>query len=143
MVTIIDRTGEHREFEYDKRPYTFVYWDKGEKKIRPQLVLPLDVATWLFGEFRSAHYVHTTDGEYVRRYGVVDAPEDWVSTVGIDVLETTPLTRDTKRLGGWSADAGDPSRIQAVIDTKVNPSLKPRAGDYVNVGEPASSRIGS
>lgn len=143
MVTILDRTGESKGFKYDQQSYEFRYWDKGKHLTRDKLVLPLETATWLFGEFRSEHYIHTTDGDFVRRYGVVDAPEDWVSTVGIDVLETTPLMRDTTRLEGWDATAGDPQNVKAVIDTKVNPALRARPGDYVNVGAPVSSRIWS
>jgi len=141
MVTIIDRTGEHKDFKYDQQSYSFAYWDKGERKFREQLVLPLETATWLFSQSRSEHYIHTTEGDYVRRYGVVDAPEDWVTQVGLDVLDTTPLVRDPFRLGGWEAEAGEPSRIKAVIDTKVNPALRPRTGDYVNQGA-AGSRVG-
>ena len=143
MVTIVDRTGEAKEFKFDGQVYTFRYWDKGVQKTRDTLVLPLEVASWLFGEYRSEHYIHTTDDQFVRRYGVVDAPEDWVATVGLDVLETAPLTRNLTRLEGWDAAAGDPLRVKAVIDTTVNPSLRRAPGDYANVGAPVSGRIGS
>lgn len=132
MVTIVDRTGERKEFKYDQQVWAF-----GKKA---EQVLPLEVATWLFS--RSEHYVHTTDGDFTRRYGVVDAPEDWVSQVGVDVLDTAPLARDTTRLEGWDAEAADPLRAKAtVIDTKVNPALRVRTGDYVNQGA-AGSRVG-
>ena len=123
MVTIIDRTGEKQEFKYDQRIYSFK---------KDQLVLPLDVATWLF---RSGnHHVHTTTGEFVRRYGVVDAPEDWVTEMGVEVLDTTPLTRDRTRLEGWDAEGLDPLRTRAtVVDLRATAN-RPRQGDYVNQG---------
>lgn len=138
MVTIIDRTGEHKDFKYDQQIYTFGTKDKP----KDQLVLPLEVATWLFSDFRSEHCVHTVDGDYVRRYGVVDAPEDWVTLMGVDVLDTSTLQRDITRLEGWDAEAADPLRAKAiVIDTQVNPALRPRQGDYINQGA-AGSRVG-
>jgi hypothetical protein len=133
MVTIIDRTGEQHEVKYDQVVYAF-----GKKS---QLILPMEVATWLFRGAR--HYIHTTDGQYVRRYGVVDAPEEWVAEMGMDVLETDSLVRDITRLEGWDAEAADPLRAQTtrVLDLKSTPA-RPRAGDYVNQGT-AGSRVGS
>ena len=132
MVTILDRTGEQQEIKYDQIVYSF-----GKKTT---LVLPLEVATWVLRS--GAHLVHTTDGQYVRRYGVVDAPEDWVAELGLDVLVTDSLTRDITRLEGWDAEAVDPLRATTtkVLDLKTT-AARPRADDYVNLG--ATGRAGS
>ena len=131
MVTIIDRTGEQQEIKYDQRVYGF-----GKKTT---LVLPLEVATFVF---RSDKFnIHTTEGEFVRRYGVTDAPEDWVAEIGVDVLETAPLMRDVTRLEGWDAEAVDPLRGKAVVMDLKTTQHRPRVGDYVNQG--AAARVGS
>jgi len=130
MVTIVDRTGEQKEIKWDQR-----IWSFGKKTT---LVLPLDVATSLFNSINTTHFVHTTAGEFVRRYGVVDAPEDWVAEVGMDVLETSPLTRDASRLEGW--DASQAGAKTDVIDLKQTPN-RPQRGDYANQGDLA--RAGS
>ena len=105
MVTILDRTGEQREFKYDQIVYSF-----GKKTT---LVLPLEVATWLLRS--GAHLV--------------------VAEMGVDVLETDALTRDITRLEGWDAEAVDPLRATTtkVLDLKTT-AARPRAEDYVNLG---------
>lgn len=123
MVTIIDRTGEQQEFRYDNRVYQF-----GKKTTQ---VLPDEVATWLFRN-GDKHLIHTTDGEFVRRYGVVDAPEDWVAEIGVDVLETSLFARDTTRAEGWDAEAVRTGKVQLVDLTTTE--HRPRRGDYVNQG---------
>jgi hypothetical protein len=123
MVTIIDRTGEQQEIRYDNRIYGF-----GKKTTQ---VLPMEVATWLFRN-GDKYLIHTTDGDFVRRYGVTDAPDDWVAEMGVEVLETSPLTRDTTRAEGWDAEAVRVGSVQ-LIDLKTT-AHRPRAGDYVNQG---------
>lgn len=130
MVTIVDRTGEQKEIKYDQRIYSF-----GKKSTQ---ILPLEVATWLFSSMNTTHFVHTTDGQFVRRYGVMDAPEDWVAEVGMDVLETTPLARDVSRLENW--DTSQAGQQTEVIDLKTTPN-RPQPGDYANQGSLA--RAGS
>lgn len=129
MVTIIDRTGERQEFKFDQRVWAFA---KGKET----LVLPEDVATWLFRD--AQHRVHTTDGRYEYRYGVTDAPEDWVAEIGVSVLETAPLQRDAGRVELWDAEAVDPLRNRArVLDLRATPN-RPRSDDYVNQGAAAA-----
>lgn len=133
MVTILDRTGEHLEIEYDKRIYAF--------RGKATQVLPLEVATWLFRSQNPRHWVHSTDGEFVRRYGVTDAPEDWVTEVGADVLETNALTRDTQRKEGWDAEAVDPLRAKTTHTLDLTKTdARPRQGDYVNLAAGATGR---
>lgn len=138
MVTIIDRTGEQQEFKHDQRIYAFGADRAGKRKTT--MVIPDEVATWLFRDARPS--VHTTDGEFVPRYGVVDAPEDWLSEIGPEVLETNALTRDVSRREGWDAEAVDPLRTRArAVDLNTTPN-RPRAGDYVNQGVPSGTTGG-
>ena len=133
MVTILDRTGEGQEIDYDKRIYGFR--DKATQ------VLPLEVATWLFRSQNPRYWVHTTAGEYVRRYGVADAPDDWVTEVGADVLETAALTRDTQRLEGWDAEAVDPLRAKTTRTLDLTKTAaRPRQEDYTNLAAGATGR---
>jgi hypothetical protein len=133
MVTILDRTGEHQEIEYDKRIYTF--------RGKATQVLPLEVATWLFRSQNPRHWVHTTDGAFVRRYGVTDAPEDWVTELGADVLETSALTRDAQRQEGWDAEAVDPLRARTTRTLDLTTTAaRPRRDDYVNQAAGATGR---
>jgi hypothetical protein len=123
LVTIVDRTGEQQEIRFDNR-----IWSFGKKTTQ---VLPLEVASWLFRN-GDKHLIHTTDGDFVRRYGVVDAPEDWVEEMGADVLETSPLTRDTTRAEGWDAESVRTGPVKLVDLTTTE--HRPRRGDYVNQG---------
>lgn len=124
MVTIMDRTGEQQEVKYDQVVYGF-----GKKATQ---VLPLEVASWLFRSQNPLYWVHTTDGQYLRRYGVVDAPEDWLTETGEDVIDTSPLTRDTTRKEGWDAEA---VRIGGTkeLDLTTTPH-RARSGDYEHLG---------
>ena len=129
MVTIIDRTGERKEFKFDQRVYAFGTTKAGQPKT--EMVLDETIAGWLLRSNNPEHFVHTTEGEFVRRYGVVDAPEDWVTEIGVEVLETSPLTRDTTRLEGWDAEAADPLRAKATVLNLKTPAAPKKTGDYV------------
>ena len=71
----------------------------------------------------------------MRRYGVMDAPDDWVTDVGADVLETAPLVRDAAHLEGWNTDKS----IRATIDLKQTVH-RPRPGEYENQGRQTTAR---
>lgn len=122
MVTIIDRTGEQQEIKIDQRIRKF-------PKGKAELVLSDAEATHLFTVMDGKYRVHTVEGDFPRRYGVVDAPEGWVETVGVDVLETAPLTRDLSKLEGWDAAA---VRTGSVEFRELGPAMF--RGEYVNLG---------
>jgi hypothetical protein len=134
MVTIMDRTGEQQEFKYDQIVYAF-------RPGKTTQVIPLEAATFLFRSHNPAFWVHTVDGQFLRRYGVTDAPADWVDEVGMDVLETSPLARNTTRLEGWDSEAVDPERGSATAINLSRTIHRERPGDYENQG--ASARVRS
>jgi len=133
MVTIVDRTGEQKEFKYDQIPYVF-------RPGKTTMVIPLEAATFLFTSQNPEHWVHTTDGQFLRRYGVTDAPEDWVNAVGMDVLETSPLTRDLGRAEGWNTEAVGLDPERAAVTNLARTIHREQAGDYVNLGGSARVR---
>ena len=126
MVTIIDRTGEKQEFKHDQQIYKF-----GKKE---QLVLPDEVATWMFTNADHRFRVHTLDGQFLRRYAVVDAPEGWVDGIGVDVLEMSALQRDPSRLEQWDAEEADPMRHKATVLDLSRTTHRERPGDYAHLG---------
>ena len=91
--------------------------------------MPLFLAEWLARV--DQHKVHTTDGDWVNRFGVRDAPQELINRVG--ELDCSPIKIDTTRMEGWNSDAyadrGDKVEVR---------QLKRHAQDYANVATPGS-----
>jgi hypothetical protein len=94
-VTLVDRTGLGGvDIIFDGAIIKFA---KGQtEKAVPQVI-----AEWLFRV--DQHKVHTTDGEYVQRFGIKDPPEDMVRSMG-EEPDCSPITIDKTRVEGWDTD---------------------------------------
>ena len=122
-VTLVDRTGQGGcEIIHDGQRIVF----KPGQKERP---VPLFLAQWLARV--DQHKVHTTDGEWVSRFGVRDAPDELLKTVG--EMDASPIKLDTKRLEGWNVDAYSEDRGK--VETR---QLQRRPSDYANDATPGS-----
>lgn len=124
-VVLVDRTGKGGcEIIHDG--YRIVF-KPGQK----ERAVPCFLAEWLFRV--DQHKVHTTTGEYVQRFGIKDAPEEILRTIGEQTCE--PITIDTNRAEGWDVDqyAERDARHTAVV------TLRPRPGDYANDATPSTS----
>lgn len=122
-VILVDRTGQGGvEIIHDGVRIVF----KPGQKERP---VPLFLAEWLARV--DQHKVHTTDGDWVNRFGVRDAPQELINRVG--ELDCSPIKIDTTRMEGWNSDAyadrGDKVEVR---------QLKRHAQDYANVATPGS-----
>ena len=116
FVILVDRTGLGGcEIIHDGIRVVF----KPGQKERP---VPQFLAEWLSRVDQQK--VHTTDGEYVQRFGVRDAPEEFITRVG--EMDCSPITIDTQRLEGWDTGAvGREGQMRPV-------QLKPRPSDYAS-----------
>jgi hypothetical protein len=121
-VVLFDRAGQGG--------CTIVY-DGAYLPIKPgqtEVIVPVNLAEWLFRSDQQK--VHTTDGEYVQRFGVKQAPEDFYARIGGPV-DNSPITIDTNRVEGWDTDQFAPERGAAAIK-----HLKRNPADYANVATP-------
>ena len=89
--------------------------------------VPLFLATWLFQTDKER--VHTTDGQYQRRFGLKDPPPEVLQELGPDVADCDPIEIDTSRIERWNVDAfvPDRGRIRAV-------QVSRDPNDYANLG---------
>ena len=78
------------------------------------LALPEDVARWMFSGER--FMVHTTAGEWVHRFGIESASNQFLEQLGRpEVLDTSAIEIDTKRLETWNTDAVGLSPDRATV----------------------------
>ena len=121
-VTLVDRAGKGGcSIMYDGAIYSF----KPGQIERP---VPTTLADWLFRVDQQK--VHTTDGEYVQRFSVKDAPEEFLLRLG-GQPDTSPITIDDNRVEGWDTDTYAQREGQTrVIQIKRNPA------DFANVATP-------
>lgn len=125
-VTLVDRAGiGGTEIIHDGVRFVF-------KPGQSKLIVPLFLAEWLFRV--EQHMVHTTDGEFVQRFGVEDAPEELTRRIGEQ--SCSPITIDTQRIEGWNVDAyaGDRDPEKTVVR-----QLRRNPADYANVGVPGQT----
>jgi hypothetical protein len=87
--------------------------------------VPQFLAEWLFRVDQQK--VHTTDGEFICRFGIKDAPEEFVARVGDAVKDCSPIQIDTTRLEGWDTSYAD--RFSGEMKTI---QLARRPQDYTN-----------
>ena len=91
--------------------------------------VPLFLAAWLARV--DQHKVHTTNGDWVSRFGVRDAPDELIRQVG--EMDCSPIKIDTTRMEGWNsdmyADRGDHVEVR---------QLKRQPQDYSNVATPGT-----
>lgn len=118
FVVLVDRTGEGGcEILHDGRRVTF-------PKGKPERPVPMFLAEWLFRV--DQHKVHTTDGQFVHRFGVKEGPEELLERLGPDAQDCSLITIDTTRIEGWDVDsAPDRGATRAL-------QLARRPGDFTN-----------
>jgi hypothetical protein len=118
-VVLVDRTtlGGY-EFLFDGRPFVF-------KPGRMKLTVGADVARHVF---RHEHdKVWTTDGQYVHRLALEDAPGfDGIAArlgqeLGEEIVIQDPIEIDTRRAEGWDTRQSDRGRV-AVVPLNTNPA---------------------
>lgn len=126
FVTLVDRTGLGGcEIIHDGFRVVF-------KRGQTERPVPQFLAEWLSRVDQQK--VHTTDGEFVQRFGVKDPSEEFLRTVGD--MDCSPITVDKNRLEGWDVDQyaidRDPAKTR-VIELRRNPA------DFANVATPGST----
>ena len=123
VVTLVDRTGVGgTEFIFDGKRF-------GLKPGQTELAVPRFVAEWLLSVDQTK--VWTTDGRFVSRFGVKDAPPDFLERLDPGAADTDLITIDGSRVEGWEAEATDPDRARAtVLTAKDDPRLKKNPADY-------------
>ena len=100
-VVLMDRAGTGGfEFMFDGLPRVFA---KRNKDGQYTLTVSTACAEHVFRNQKC--HVHTRDGIFVSRLGVLEAPDAWIEHVGMDVLDTSPIEIDEARtrLEGWDA----------------------------------------
>lgn len=88
--------------------------------------VPKFLAQWLFQMDKER--VHTTDGAFVRRFGIKDPSPDVLMELGPDAGDCDPIDMDTTRLERWNVEAYAPDRgrVQAVTVAR-------RPDDFANL----------
>lgn len=122
IVTLVDRTTKGGcEIIHDGKRIVF-------KPGQVEKAVPQFIAEWLFGAER--HMVHTTDGQYVHRFAVRDAPEELLAQIGAERADESPIEVDTTRTEGWNTElyADDRGKTRT-IELRRNPA------DFANQGE--------
>jgi hypothetical protein len=122
FVILIDRAGiGDCNIMFDGALYQF----KPGQTERP---VPVALVDWLFRVDQQR--VHTTDGEYVQRFGLKDPSEELVARLG-GTPDSWPITIDNTRVEGWDTDtyAQREGKVK-VLQLKRNPA------DYANVATP-------
>ena len=94
-VTLVDRAMQGGcEIWFDHVPLAF---EKGQI----ELTVPLFVAEWLFTASNGdKHKVWTTDGEYVCRFGVKNAPQRLLDLAGPQIADLDPIEIDLGAVEG-------------------------------------------
>lgn len=116
IVTLVDRTGQGGGE---------IIYDGLRIPIRPEFPIRARIARWLLRA--SQHMIHTTEGQFVCRFGVKRDPdsEDLILSLGEEVADCSPLEIDTTRLEGWDAESVDPDRDKATaVDLKIPTSVR-------------------
>ena len=68
------------------------------------------------------------------RYGVTDAPEEFLAAIGEAPFETSPISIDATRVEGWNTEAVDLNPAERrTIQLRRNPA------DYAHQGAPGAS----
>lgn len=126
IVTLVDRTTKGGcEIIHDGKRIVF-------KPGQVEKAVPQFIAEWLFGAER--HMVHTTDGQYVHRFAVRDAPEGLLAQIGAERADESPIEVDTTRAERWNTDvAADDRGKTRTIELRRNPA------DFANQGEAAGT----
>jgi len=62
------------------------------------------LAGWVYRQSEQ-HHIHTTDGQYVCRFGFKEAPEDFLASMGPEAGDCSPVERDLQRGEGWNVNA--------------------------------------
>ena len=126
-VTLVDRAGIGGvSVVYDGAYYVF----KPGQTERP---VPQNLAEWLFRVDQQK--VHTTDGEFVQRFGLKDAPQEFLERIG-GQPDSWPITIDNTRVEGWDTETYAQREGQTrVVQLKRNPA------DYANVATPGGFGI--
>lgn len=122
-VTLVDRTGKGGcEIIHDGVRIGF-------PPGKPERPVPQFLVNWLFRVDQQK--VHTTDGQFVQRFGVKEPSEEMVAQLGIECGDISPIEIDTNRAEGWDTD-------QFAVDRGSSPlkkiDLARRPSDYANVG---------
>jgi len=99
---------------------------KGEVE-RP---VPQFLAEWLFRVDQQK--VHTTDGQYIQRFGIKNPSLELTQRMGGDVGDISPIEIDTTRLEGWDSDRYAERSNSRTIQ------LARRPDDYANVATPTT-----
>ncbi len=102
-----------------------IYQFKPGQTERP---VPMQLVDWLFRVDQQK--VHTTDGEYVQRFGIKDPPDEFVTHLG-GMPDSWPITIDDARVEGWDTD----TYAQREGNTRVI-QLKRNPADYANNATP-------
>lgn len=98
-VTLVDRTG-NGGCEITHNGVRVVF-----KTGQAKRAVPSFLAEWLF--IHGKHMVWSEDGEYTHRFGIEDAPEDMLASLGPEAGDCSPITVDGNRLEGWDTTAVD------------------------------------
>ena len=119
-VTLVDRSGLGGvDIIYDGQ---IIKFEKGQvEKPVPQILVE-----WLYRVDQQK--VHTTDGEYVQRFGVRNPPEELIKSLG-EEPDCTPIQIDNSRVEGWDSDRFAIDRDPAKTQVK---QLKRNPGDFGN-----------
>lgn len=104
-VTLVDRAGTGgAEIIFD-----------GVRIVFPRGVtekaVPVFVAEWLFRV--TQQHVWTTDGQYICRFGLKDAPEDILALAGPEAQDCSPIQL-ADRVEGWDTSGVDRSNTRTV-----------------------------
>ena len=78
------------------------------KRGEMERTVPLFLAQWLFQTDKER--VHTTDGQYVRRFGLKNPPPELLAEVGPECADCDPIAIDSKRIERWNVEAYAPDR---------------------------------
>lgn len=113
------------EFIHDGVRYVFAP-EQVEKMI------PRHVAEWLFRGDRAR--VHTTEGHYVHRFALKDAPADLLELLGEEVGDTEPIQIDTARAEGWDAEGMYPRRRVITLNNAEVQAAKREMREHLGSG---------
>ena len=115
VCTLVERTGN---------PTGEIIYDAIRVPIKAEMHVPARLARWLFGNGRTQHRVHTTDGQYVCQLGIKHGPDELLSLLGSEAFDCSPIEVATDMAEGWDTAAIDPDRATTMRahQIKVPPS---------------------
>ena len=100
-VTLVDRATNDLD-----RPRE-IFHDSESKVLAPgqrEVTISQHLAGWLL-RFSQQHHIHTTDGRFLCRFGLKDAPEDFLLHLGPEAADCSPVERDLLVGEGWNTAA--------------------------------------